>query len=190
MTAIPLWPAGHLPHKGGEDMRHPVTSIIARRFGWAKPFPLWGGWGGATCAASHFPAALRSAAAPSRMTEIPLWPAGHLPHKGGEDMRHPIASIMARRFGRLKPSPLWGGLGGVTCAASHFPAAPRSEAAPHPSPLHAGMKRGRGLIDRRGCGIGPSPRARGEGAGRRMRGVVGRGRAAGAGMVDVGGCAP
>jgi hypothetical protein len=132
MTEVPLWPAGHLPHKWGENMRHPIASIMARRFGWLKPSPLWGGWGGATGAASHFPAGPRFAAAPSRMTEIPLWPAGHLPHKGGENMRHLIASIMARRFGRVKPSLLWGGWGGVTGAdaASHFPAALHPAAAP------------------------------------------------------------
>ncbi len=35
------------------------------------------------------------------MTEIPLWPARHLPHKGGEDMRHPVTSIVGLRFGRV-----------------------------------------------------------------------------------------
>lgn len=43
----------------------------------------------------------------------PLWPAGQLPHKGGENLRQPPAPIEPRRIGGVKPSPLWGGLGGV-----------------------------------------------------------------------------
>src|SRR5262249_24076686 len=45
------------------------------------------------------------------MKKDPLWPAGHLPHKGGEDSRQRLASIRSRRRG-LSPSPLWGGVGG------------------------------------------------------------------------------
>jgi hypothetical protein len=39
---VPLWPAGHLPHKG-EDSRHSPASREPRRSGWVKPSPLWGG---------------------------------------------------------------------------------------------------------------------------------------------------
>ncbi|AYD01842.1 hypothetical protein NCHU2750_24570 [Neorhizobium sp. NCHU2750] len=43
---VPLWPAGHLPHKGGEDLRRtraPNWKHSGR--GWVKPSPLWGGFG-------------------------------------------------------------------------------------------------------------------------------------------------
>ncbi|TCR06711.1 hypothetical protein EDF70_101672 [Neorhizobium sp. JUb45] len=45
-TTCPLWPAGHLPHKGGEDLPQTSASIEPQRSGWVKPSPLWGGWGG------------------------------------------------------------------------------------------------------------------------------------------------
>ncbi|KKX30299.1 hypothetical protein YH62_12165 [Rhizobium sp. LC145] len=43
---FPLWPAGHLPHKGGEDSRQRLLSMLeaVQR---VKPLPLVGrGWGG------------------------------------------------------------------------------------------------------------------------------------------------
>ncbi|WP_343229120.1 endonuclease domain-containing protein [Rhizobium lemnae] len=43
----PLWPAGHLPHKGGEDLLHRYARIGAERMSRSQPLPLVGrGWGG------------------------------------------------------------------------------------------------------------------------------------------------
>jgi hypothetical protein len=48
------------------------------------------------------------------VSKNPLWPAGHLPHKGGEDSRPASAKLGDCGCGRLSPSPLWGGVwGGV-----------------------------------------------------------------------------
>ena len=54
VVKVPLWPAGHLPHKGGEYLPHTPASIEPPQIGWIKPSPLWGGWGG-----DFFPHAMR-----------------------------------------------------------------------------------------------------------------------------------
>ncbi len=54
----------------------------------------------------------------------PLWPAGHLPHKGGETQPH-LLFFKLGRCGKLSPSPLWGGV------LSRYNSAPSSLEPPH-----------------------------------------------------------
>ena len=54
---------------------------------------------------------------------VPLWPAGHLPHKGGEDSRFVLGPIGALRTRRVKPLPLVGrGWGRVFSSICNCPA--------------------------------------------------------------------
>ncbi len=50
--------------------------------------------------------------------KVPLWPAGHLSHKGvdysgpaSSSAWAPATEFFRLTFGRVKPSPLWGGVG-------------------------------------------------------------------------------